>query len=160
MSSALDYPVVDSQISALQLSSLGEEVHTEVSGELSTETVYRDLFSFGLSGTVNASHLSGTDPGDIEFVMRESKTTQNSGKRVNYLKYSDLSAALKTNGVPVDADVADAQTSSLQTRELGNGTKVEEMFNFHLSDTVDISLDNLSAYDIVVRNPNGGSPYV
>ena len=75
------------------------------------------------------------------------------------LKYIPLSALELGMYVP-DADVEDAQTSSLQTRELDNGSKVEELFQFHLSDTIDISLDSLSAYDMVVRDPNGGNPCV
>lgn len=62
--------------------------------------------------------------------------------------------------VPPDADVEDAETSSLQTRELDNGTLVEEMFNFHLSDTVDVHISDLTSVDIVLRNPNDGQPYV
>lgn len=62
--------------------------------------------------------------------------------------------------IPPDADVEDAETSSLQTRELGSGTLVEEMFNFHLSDTVDVRISDLAGVDVVLRNPNDGQPYV
>ena len=50
--------------------------------------------------------------------------------------------------------------SSLQTRELSNGSNVEELFQFHLSDTIDVRISDLNDYDFVVRNPNNGQPYV
>ena len=77
------------------------------------------------------------------------------------LKYVALSS-LEISGmyVPPDADVAESQTSSLQTRELNNGTNVEELYNFHVPDTTEIQLSDLANVDVVLRNPNNGQPYV
>ena len=62
--------------------------------------------------------------------------------------------------VPPDADVPEAETSSLQTRELDNGTNVEELFKFHDPETVDLKVEDLLSVDLVVRNPNNGAPVV
>ena len=77
------------------------------------------------------------------------------------LKYISLSS-LEISGmyVPPDADVAESQTSSLQTRELDNGTKVEELYNFHVPNTTEVQLSDLTNVDVVLRNPNNGKPYV
>lgn len=77
------------------------------------------------------------------------------------LKYISLSA-LEISGmyVPPDADVEDAETSSIQTRELDNEDKVIEFFQFHDPATVDLRLSDLLSVDIVVRNPNNGAPFV
>ena len=77
------------------------------------------------------------------------------------LKYVALSS-LEISGmyVPPDADVIESQTSSLQTRELDDGTKVEELYNFHVPDTTEVQLSDLSSVDVVLRNPNNGQPYV
>ena len=77
------------------------------------------------------------------------------------LKYISLSS-LEISGmyVPPDADVIESQTSSLQTRELQDGTKVEELYNFHLPDTKEVQLSDLANVDVVLRNPNNGKPYV
>ena len=77
------------------------------------------------------------------------------------LQYVALSS-LEISGmyVPPDADVAESQTSSLQTRELDDGTKVEELYNFHVPDTTEVQLSDLSSVDVVLRNPNNGKPYV
>ena len=77
------------------------------------------------------------------------------------LKYISLSS-LEISGmyVPPDADVAESQTSSLQTRELDNGTNVEELYNFHVPDTTEVQLSDLANVDVVLRNPNNGQPYV
>lgn len=37
---------------------------------------------------------------------------------------------------------------------------MEELFQFHLSDTVDLRISDLTSVDIVIRNPNNGQPYV
>lgn len=150
-----DFPIVDSQVSALELSSLAEKTYTDAT--LSMDFTYRQLYNFDLAGTLSPSDLSN---GGIEVVVRDSHTTGGDGARINYVDLSTITESLSGKYIPPDADVQEAQTSSLQTRELDNGTKVEEMFNFHVSDTIDIDLDNLSSYDIVVRNPNNGSPYV
>ena len=34
------------------------------------------------------------------------------------------------------------------------------MFNFHLSDTVDVHISDLTSVDIVIRKPNDGKPYI
>ena len=77
------------------------------------------------------------------------------------LKYISLSA-LEISGmyVPPDADVLESQTSSLQTRELDDGTKVEELYNFHVPDTTEVQLSDLANVDVVLRNPNNGQPYI
>ena len=77
------------------------------------------------------------------------------------LKYISLSS-LEISGmyIPPDADVAESQTSSLQTRELEGGTKVEELYNFHVPDTTEVQLSDLANVDVVLRNPNNGQPYV
>ena len=77
------------------------------------------------------------------------------------LKYISLSS-LEISGmyIPPDADVAESQTSSLQTRELQDGTKVEELYNFHVPDTTEVQLSDLANVDVVLRNPNNGQPYV
>ena len=62
--------------------------------------------------------------------------------------------------VPPDADVLESQTSSLQTRVLDNGSKVEELFNFHVPNTTEVQLSDLANVDVVLRNPNNGKPYI
>lgn len=37
---------------------------------------------------------------------------------------------------------------------------MEELFQFHLPDTVDLRISNLLSVDVVIRNPNNGQPYV
>ena len=57
------------------------------------------------------------------------RVDENNGAELKYISLS----ALEISGmyVPPDADVQEAQTSSLQTRVLDNGSKVEELFQFH-----------------------------
>lgn len=138
--------VGDSQLSALELSSC---VVRELSGK-----PFIELHEFHEDNTKTVSEVSADG---VDVLIRNPKGP-NDGRELQYVSLSSL--MLSGTYIPPDADVEDAETSSLQTRELDNGTLVEEMFNFHLSNTVDITIDNLSAYDIVVRNPNDGSPYV
>lgn len=87
------------------------------------------------------------------------------GAELQYISLSSLSSLSGENNQP-DADVPDAQTSSLQTRQLYNGSKVEELFNFHSPETVDIRLSDLVSVDMIIRNPGveeegeDGSPFV
>ena len=57
------------------------------------------------------------------------RVDENNGAELKYISLS----ALEISGmyVPPDADVQEAQTSSLQTRVLDNGSKVEQLFQFH-----------------------------
>ena len=80
------------------------------------------------------------------------------GAELGYVALSSLE--ISGMYVPPDADVAESQTSSLQTRELDNGTKVEELYNFHVPATTEVQLSDLANVDVVLRNPNNGKPYV
>lgn len=95
--------------------------------------------------------------GDDHIIIR--RPDELGGAEIQYISLSSLSS-LSGEYNPPDANVEDAQTSSLQTRQLYNGSTVEEMFNFHLSDTVDVSISDLTSVDIVIRNPNDGQPYL
>ena len=57
------------------------------------------------------------------------RVDENNGAELKYISLS----ALEISGmyIPPDADVLESQTSSLQTRVLDNGSKVEELFQFH-----------------------------
>ena len=80
------------------------------------------------------------------------------GAELGYVALSSLE--ISGMYIPPDADVAESQTSSLQTRELVGGTNVEELYNFHVPDTTEIQLSDLANVDVVLRNPNNGQPYV
>lgn len=57
------------------------------------------------------------------------RVDENNGAELKYISLS----ALEISGmyVPPDADVLESQTSSIQTRVLDDGSKVEELFQFH-----------------------------
>lgn len=59
---------------------------------------------------------------------------------------SSVESYLSGKYIPPDADVPAAEMSSLQTRELSGGAKVEQLFRFDLSDTVELHLSALSGY--------------
>ena len=80
------------------------------------------------------------------------------GAELGYVALSSLE--ISGMYIPPDADVAESQTSSLQTRELAGGTNVEELYNFHVPDTTEVQLSDLANVDVVLRNPNNGQPYV
>ena len=86
------------------------------------------------------------------------RVDENNGAELKYISLS----ALEISGmyIPPDADVLESQTSSLQTRVLDNGSKVEELFNFHVPDTTEVQLSDLANVDVVLRNPNNGKPYI
>ena len=86
------------------------------------------------------------------------RVDENNGAELKYISLS----ALEISGmyVPQDADVLESQTSSLQTRVLDNGSKVEELFQFHQPDTVDVRISDLVSVDVVLRNQNNGKPYI
>lgn len=51
--------------------------------------------------------------------------------------------------------------SSIQTYELSDeGNTVLELFKFHDAETVDLKVEDLLSVDLVVRNPNNGTPIV
>ena len=139
--------VGDSQLSATELSSV---VVRELSGK-----PFIELHEFHEDNTRLVSEVSS----DGADVLIRNPRGPNGGRELQYVSLSSLLLSGDMY-VPPDADVEDAETSSLQTRELESGAMVEELFGFHVSGTVDIGLDDLSGYDVVVRNPNGGSPYV
>ena len=86
------------------------------------------------------------------------RVDENNGAELKYISLS----ALEISGmyIPPDADVLESQTSSLQTRVLDNGSKVEELFNFHVPDTTEVQLSDSANVDVVLRNPNNGKPYI
>ena len=86
------------------------------------------------------------------------RVDDNNGAELQYMALSSLE--ISGMYVPPDADMAESQTSSLQTRELEDGTKVEELYNFHVPDTTEVQLSDLLSVDVVLRNPNNGQPYV
>lgn len=139
--------VGDSQLSAAKLSSV---VVRELSGK-----PFIELHEFHEDNTKEFSEISGDG---VDVLVRNPEGPRD-GSELQYVSLSSLLLSGDTY-VPPDADAEDAQTSSLQTRELENGAKVEEMFNFHLSDTVDVRISDLVSVDVVIRNPNDGRPYV
>ena len=86
------------------------------------------------------------------------RVDENNGAELKYISLSSLE--ISGMYVPPDADVAESQTSSLQTRELDNGTNVEELYNFHVPNTTEVQLSDLTNVDVVLRNPNNGQPFV
>ena len=138
--------VGDSQLSAAELSSV---VVRELSGK-----PFIELHEFHEDNTKTIDEISADG---VDVLIRNPKGP-NDGRELQYVSLSSL--LLSGTYIPPDADVEDAETSSLQTRELDNGSTVEEMFNFHLSDTVDVHISDLTGVDIVIRNPNDGQPYI
>lgn len=138
--------VGDSQLSATELSSV---VVRELSGK-----PFIELHEFHEDNTRLVSDVSA----DGVDVLIRNPNGPNNGRELQYVSLSSL--LLSGTYIPPDADVEDAETSSLQTRELESGATVEELFGFHLSDTVDVRISDLTSVDVVIRNPNGGQPYI
>lgn len=79
------------------------------------------------------------------------------GKNVGEIQYISLSA-ISGGGesVPGDADSTTAGLSSIQTRTLTGGEKVLQLYKFDDGEYVENDIgDNLSAYDMVLRNREG-----
>ena len=101
--------------------------------------------------------LSTVDPISTDHLVIR-RVDENNGAELKYISLS----AIEISGmyVPPDADVQEAQTSSIQTRVLDNGSKVEELFQFNQPETVDVRISDLVSVDVVLRNPNNGKPYI
>ena len=113
------------------------------------ECQYAELHEF--------DQLSTVDPISTDHLVIR-RVDENNGAELKYISLSSLE--ISGMYVPPDADVLESQTSSLQTRVLDNGSKVEELFNFHVPDTTEVQLSDLANVDVVLRNPNNGKPYI
>ena len=78
------------------------------------------------------------------------------GKNVGEIQYISLSAISGGEGSPGDADTPPAGLSSIQTRTLTGGEKVLQLYKFDDEEYVEDDIgNNLSAYDMVLRNREG-----
>ena len=113
------------------------------------ECQYAELHEF--------DQLSTVDPISTDHLVIR-RVDENNGAELKYISLS----ALEISGmyVPPDADVLESQTSSIQTRVLDNGSKVEQLFQFHVPETVDVRISDLVSVDVVLRKPNNGQPYI
>lgn len=102
----------DSQLPALKLSSC---VVRKRSGK-----PFIELHEFHEDNTKTVSEVSADG---VDVLIRNPNGTNN-GRELQYVSLSSL----MLSGIPPDADVKDAETSSIQTRELNNGDKVTEFF--------------------------------
>lgn len=101
--------------------------------------------------------LSTVDPISTDHLVIR-RVDENNGAELKYISLSSLE--ISGMYVPPDADVQEAQTSSIQTRELDNGSKVEQLFQFNQPETVDVRISDLVSVDVVLRNPNNGNPCI
>ena len=141
----------------------GEIAYTRINGQVDVHTGDANFSSHGLSSIYLSSdgqyelfdfHIPGTHYGltdltSVEFVVRD-----NENNCVNYVSPDILSSVLSVH--TGDANLSSHGLSSIYLSSDGQ----YELFNFHLSDTVDVRISDLASVDFVLRNPNDGKAYV
>lgn len=145
--SAHAYPV-DSSISSANISSLQTR---DIEDGPKVLQLYKFNEPSNLKNEVQLStEMSSLLPEHYEFLVR--KTDNDKMK----LEYMSISAACLAGGggegLPPDTDTPNAETSSIQSREVGSD-KVLELYDFHNPDNVEsVYLSSQNRYDFLMRD--------
>ena len=145
--SAHAYPV-DSSISSANISSLQTR---DIEDGPKVLQLYKFNEASNLKNQVQLStEMSSLLPEHYEFLVR--KTDNDKMK----LEYMSISAACLAGGggegLPPDTDTPNAETSSIQSREVGSD-KVLELYDFHNPDNVEsVYLSSQNRYDFLMRD--------
>lgn len=112
-----------------------------------------NLWDFeNLSSRYNAPALTSDEMDDWDVVMRY--TYGNDHTRPAEVRYMALSSIMLSASAAIsgDGDTTAAGLSSIQTRELGNGDNVLELYKFHDPAVETVYLSAQNRYDFVMRD--------
>ena len=156
-----DVALLSDELSGVELSSLSslQQYILNPDADLSAQVKVLQLYNFGLSDAIDIqlsneyNPIAEADEDEIssgfDFIIRKD----------NKVQYAKLSA----HAYPVDSSISSANISSLQTRDIEDGPRVLQLYNFHdatsLSNRVQLSNAMSSLlpehYEFLVRKTDG-----